>query len=260
MRSAFFAGRVMHQRFRPARHRLDYRVFWLLADLSELPELGRRFRFFSVDAFNLLAFHTADYGDRSGSDLRTYVEKHLADAGLASDAWRIELLTMPRILGHVFNPISLFFCRDETDRLRAILYEVSNTFGERHAYLIPVEDDAAMPIRQTCDKAFYVSPFIDMAMRYAFTVHPPEARVGVAIDVADKEGPLLKAVLHGTRLPITDRSILRLCATHPLLTLKIVAAIHWEALFIWLKRIGLRSRPAPPSHPVTIVRSGRDPS
>ena len=140
-----------------------------------------------------------------------------------------------------------------TDRLRAVLYEVSNTFGERHSYLIPIETGASVPFRQSCEKAFHVSPFIDMSMRYTFTVTPPAERTGLVIDVGDNEGPLLKASLAGARVDISDPALLRLFVTHPLLTLKVVAGIHWEALFIWLKRIGLRHKPPPPAHAITVV-------
>ena len=256
MRSALYVGKVHHVRFRPRPHRLGYRVFWLYAELDELEDLAKRFRFFSVNRFNLLAFYPQDHGDRHSPDLRGYVEGQLGAAGLAAGKWRIGLLTMPRILGHVFNPISVFFCHDEADRLRAVLYEVSNTFGERHSYLIPVEEGACAPFRQHCEKAFYVSPFIDMAMRYAFTVTPPAGRTSLLIEVGDDGGPLLKASLAGERVELSDRALLASFIGHPLLTLKVVAGIHWEALFIWLKRIGLRRRPPPPVHGVTVV-SGR---
>lgn len=256
MKSALYIGRVLHQRFRPRRHRLQYRVFWLLADLAELDELHRKHRFFSVNRFNLLSFHAADHGDRSGGDLKSYVENQLGKAGLSATAWQITLLAMPRILGHVFNPIAVYFCHDDTRRLRAILYEVSNTFGERHSYLIPVDGEATLPIRQSCDKGFYVSPFLDMALRYAFAVRPPEEKVALGIEVSDSAGLMLTASLSGARKELSDRALLGAFFSHPLLTLKVVVAIHWEALFIWLKRVGLRRRPRPPVEPVTIVRHG----
>jgi uncharacterized protein len=255
MHSAIYVGKVIHQRFRPKRHRLEYRAFWLLADLAELADLDRRHRFFSLNRFNLFSLHVADHGDGQGGDLAAYVARELGKAGFDARGWRMALLTMPRVLGHGFNPLSVYFCRDETARLRAILYEVSNTFGERHSYLIPVEGDAALPIRQACDKQFYVSPFLDMAMHYAFAVQPPEARVAVGIEVSDAQGPMLVASLSGTREPLSDRALVGAFLAHPFLTLKVVLSIHWEALFIWLKRIGLRRRPPPPVEPVTVVQT-----
>lgn len=258
MDSALYVGRVIHQRFRPRAHRLGYRVYWLHVDLDGLDTLAARLRLFSLDRFNLVSLIRRDHGMRTGGDLKAHVVDALAAAGLTADHWRISLVTMPRILGYAFNPLSVYFCHDATERLRAILYEVSNTFGERHSYLIPVEDDTATPIRQSCEKGFYVSPFLDSDLSYRFTVTPPGETVSVAIDVMRGGERMLHAVLAGRRRPLTDTALASVFLSHPLVTLKVITAIHWEALFLWLKRIGLRNRTAPPPHPVTIVRPGGD--
>lgn len=155
--SALYIGRVMHQRLRPKRHRLSYRVYNLLIDIDELPQLHARLRCFSVDRFNLFSFHAADHGDGSGRDLRAQVEARLREAGLPTGG-AIRLLAMPRLLGHVFNPLSVWFCHAPGGALQALLYEVNNTFGQRHSYLIPVADDGAPIVEQHCDKQMYVSP------------------------------------------------------------------------------------------------------
>jgi DUF1365 family protein len=162
---------------------------------------------------------------------------------------------MPRIFGYGFNPLSVYFCYQRDGSLAAMLYEVHNTFRERHAYLIPVDRAAGMVIDQRCRKRFYVSPFMDMDMNYRFRVALPEERIAVAIRAADQDGLLLAAALSGDRVAMTDATLLRLLATHPLLTLKVIGAIHWHALRMVLKGFRLRPRPRPPAAPVTVVNA-----
>ena len=134
--SAIYAGLVTHLRLRPRRHALRYRLFQLLIDLDDLPKLDRHLRLFSRGRFNLISFHDKDHGDGRG-DLRAYVEGVLKDAAIPFDGGAIRILCLPRVLGYVFNPISLYFCHARSGALRAILYEVNNTFGQRHSYLFP---------------------------------------------------------------------------------------------------------------------------
>jgi len=266
MNSAIYVGSVMHQRLRPARHRLDYRIFSLLLDIDELPMLARRLRFFSHNRFNLFSFHDGDHGagkvkgnvDGPGT-LRDHVEGQLLAAGLQRGG-AIRLLSMPRILGHAFNPLSVYFCHRPDGALQALLYEVNNTFGERHSYLIevdPAQGDTAT-IRQQCDKGFHVSPFMALDMRYRFHIDAPRddsasLRIGVTAD--DAQGALLHAQFDAQRRELDDRALLRMFASHPLLALKVVAAIHWEALRLWIKGVSLHAHPAPPSRPVTIIKA-----
>ncbi|WP_447776669.1 DUF1365 domain-containing protein [Variovorax boronicumulans] len=257
--SALYIGRVMHQRLRPKRHRLSYRVYNLLVDIDELPQLHARLRCFSVDRFNLFSFHAADHGDGSGRDLRAQVEARLREAGLPTGG-TIRLLAMPRLLGHVFNPLSVWFCHAPGGALQALLYEVNNTFGQRHSYLIPVADDDGAPlIEQHCDKQMYVSPFNGMDLHYRFRIAPPGEAVSVGISVHDAAGAVLNARLDGQRAPLSDLALLRVFVTHPLLTLKVVAAIHWQALRLWIKRVPLHPRPAAPERDLTIVSSNKTP-
>ncbi len=249
MSSAIYAGTVIHQRLKPARHRLRYKLFWMLFDLDDMP----RARLFSHNRFNLVSFHDRDHLDSGMGSPRAQVEAAMAQAGLHPDGGPIRLLCMPRILGHVFNPISVFFCHRRDETLAAILYEVRNTFGERHAYLIPVAGDGRKTIRQHCEKAFYVSPFMRMAITYEFRVVPPGATTAVVVNGDDAEGRVIAASFAGRRQAITDRALAGLLARHGLLSLKVVGAIHWEALKLWLKGMRLQPRPAPPDHPVTIV-------
>lgn len=248
--SALYPGRVTHGRSRPRPHRLAYDIFMLLADLDEAPNFSRAFRLLSHGRFNLISFRERDHGDGSDRPLKAQVEAHLAAAGLPFGG-PVRLLCMPAILGGAFNPLSVYFCHGPDGGLTAILYEVNNTFGERHAYLIPVTDERA--IRQTCDKVFYVSPFMDMGLTYAFRINPPGEAVGVTIQVSDADGPLLNAGFTGRRVELSDAALLRAWTTHPWMTLGVLAAIHWEALKIWLKGEKVRERPAPPAVAVTVA-------
>ncbi|WP_454885047.1 DUF1365 domain-containing protein [Sphingomonas oryzagri] len=255
--SALYAGRILHRRIRPRAHRLRYRIVSLLLDLDEIDALTGRLRFFSRNRFNLFSFHDRDYAAGSTMPLRAQIEQHLDSASIDLTGGPIRLLTMPRILGFAFNPLSVYFCFEAAGALRAILYEVNNTFGERHSYLLPVEQ-ADGAIRQDCAKHFHVSPFMSMDMRYAFRVTPPGEQLAIAITGSDRDGPLITAVHSARRLPLTDGALLRAFATHPLLTLTVVGGILWEALRLWTKGVPVHGRPAPPSRSVTIVKAPRE--
>jgi hypothetical protein len=251
--SALYLGSVVHVRFKPQRHRLRYRLFWMLVDLDELPSLSRRLRLFSRDRFNLFSFRERDHLAGTAAPLRTQVERELAAAGIDLEGGPIRLLCMPRVLGTVFNPISVFLCHRRDGTLAALFYEVNNTFGQRHSYLIPVADPSARVIRQSCDKQFYVSPFMRMAMTYDFRVVPPAGTTTVIVNGRDADGPLISAAFTGRRASLTDRALLGVLLRFGLLAFQVLGAIHWEALKLWLKGLRLQPRPAPPAHPVTSV-------
>ena len=242
--SALYAGAVAHQRFRPKRHRLRYRVFQALLDLDELDALAARLRLFSRNRFNLFAFHDRDHGDGSGRPLREQIEAHVRAAGIAWDGGAIRLLTMPRMLGHVFNPISIYFCHRRDGSIAALVHEVTNTFNERRSYVLAAEAEGGV-IRQGCGKSLYVSPFLDMELSYAFAVRPPGETVDVGIEAIDGEGTILTAHFGGARRELSDRALVREFVRHPLMTLKVVAGIHWEALLLLLKGIGVRRHEKP---------------
>ena len=254
--SAIYVGKVMHQRLRPRRHKLSYRMFSLLLDIDEIDGLAGRLRLFSRNRFNLFSFHDADHGDRACVSLRAHVERHLAAAGLQSGG-AIRLFSMPRILGYVFNPISIYFCHRRDGQLQAILYEVNNTFGQRHSYLIPANAEEGNIVEQRCEKRFFVSPFMGLDMDYGFRVGLPAKDMSVRITGSDGEGAMIVAAFTGEREELSDKALLRIFLSHPLLTLKVVAGIHWEAARLWLKGIQLHERPAAPGSPVTYVSSGQ---
>jgi DUF1365 family protein len=253
-RSTLYTGSVMHRRLRPHAHRLRYRVFWMLLDLDEIDTLAKNLRFFSHNRFNAASFHDHDHGDGSDTPLREQVLGHLRNANIDLDGGSINLLCMPRIFGYGFNPISIYFCHRRDHSLAAILYEVHNTFGQRHSYLIPAETSADGVIEQHCDKNFYVSPFIDMDMRYAFRIGIPDERVTLTIHGSDKNGLMIVAALAGDRRELANLSLLRALIAFPFLTLKVIAAIHWHALRMLVKGYRLRARPPAPAQPVTTIR------
>ncbi len=252
-KSALYVGLVTHRRLRPKAHNLNYRVFSFFLDIDELPRLVRTLRFFSIDGFNLFGFRPKDHLSGARDDLRGEIENILRDAGMKPDGGAIRLLAMPRILGHGFNPLSIFFCYHADGVLRAILYEVNNTFGQRHCYLFPVSRTESGVMRHACPKKFYVSPFMAMDMTYAFRIQAPDENFSLSISVADADGAMLTAAQSLRRRSLNDKELLRVFLTHPLLTLKVVAGIHIEALLIWLKGVGLHVRPPPPVKSVTVV-------
>lgn len=235
LHSAIYSGSVVHERLRPKHHRLRYGVFSLLLDLDELPELDRRSRLFAYNRFAPLAFHDRDHGPATGEALRPWVDERLREAGIKPDGGPIRLLCYPRVFGYVFNPLSVYFCYGREGTLRTILYEVCNTYSERHTYVIPVPGDGRAVVRQSCAKSLYVSPFIAMETDYHFRILPPGDAVSIVIRQEDEDGLLLAACFKGRRQPMSERSMAHSLFRYPLLTVKIIAAIHWEALRMWLK-------------------------
>ena len=245
LNSAIFRGPVIHERLRPKRHRLRYDVFTLLIDLDELPDLDRMAPLFGYNRRALLSFYDRDHGPATGAALRPWVEDRLREAGLEPDGGAIRLLCYPRILGYVFNPLSVYFCYTRDGALHAILYEVCNTYDERHVYVIRAASDGRAVIRQRCDKKLYVSPFMEMATTYHFRVVPPTDRLNIAIRQEDADGLLFAAAFRGSRTSLTHRALAGCLVTFPFLTMKVIGAIHWEALLLWAK--GLRVFPHTPA-------------
>lgn len=235
--AVLYRGEVTHARLRPKAHRFRYRVFWMLVDIDRMAEAAAATRLFSLDRFNLLSLRVRDHGDGSATSLRGQIESLLDGVGVALKGGAIRLLTMPRVLGYAFNPISLYYCHAADGRLAAMVYEVTSTFGERRAYVLPVDPDGDGPFRHGCAKTLHVSPFMTMDMTYAFRGVAPDARLALTIDGHDAEGLLIATALAGERRPLTDREIVRAVTALPFSTLKVTLGIHWEALRLWLKGV-----------------------
>lgn len=250
MRSnVLYSCQVMHRRPGPPRYRFAYRSFYLLLDIDAIDTACAKTVLFSHNKFNLLAFHDADHGPHDGSNLRTWVEKVLTDRGIALSGGHILLLTMPRVLGYVFNPISIFYCEHDDGGLRAIVVEVHNTFGEHHFYVLH-NDGATLTWGANFGKTkkFHVSPFFRRQGAYQFRFTEPGDRLGLGIKLFDAESGTttlrIATALTGSCLQIRSRNVLKLCAHMPLMPLKVVVAIHWQALKLWLRGARYHSKPA----------------
>ena len=256
MKGALYDGTVTHQRLRPRRHRLRYRLFQLLLDLDELPQMERRLRLFGYNRPAIFSLHDRDHLAGEARPLRPQVESILRAAGMDICGGPIRLLCMPRVLGYVFNRLSIFYCHQPSGELAAVVLEVNNTFDERHCYVLEAAANAGEVVRRDGGKTFFVSPFLGLDMTYDFRISAPAERVATAIVGRDPAGaPLIVATFLGRRRPLRDREFAAAFIRHPLLTLKVVAAIHWEAARLAAKGFGLRRKPAPPPQPVTILRA-----
>jgi hypothetical protein len=249
---AFYRVRVMHRRHVAPRYRFVYRLFYLLVDVDRVGALDARLRLFSHNRFNLVSLHDRDHGDGRPGGLRAWVERVLAIRDIRLDGGRILLLALPRVLGFAFNPISLYYCEHRDGRLRAVIAEVRNTFGERHCYLLAGAGGAMRwEDAHDTDKRFHVSPFFELTGRYRFRLGPPAATVRVHIREFRDDAPLLDASLAGERHALTDAGLLRQVARMPWVTLKVVLAIHFEALKLWLRGAKVVTKPEPPAAEVS---------
>ena len=253
LRSGLYAARVVHRRLAPKGHLFVYRVFSLLLDLDELEVAGKRTRLFSINRFNLFSFFERDHGDGSDVPLKRQVETLLADAGIPLDGGSISLLCYPRILGYVFNPLTVYFCHGSDGALKALVYEVTNTFRERHSYLFRIDEGAQAPFRHSCAKALYVSPFIAMEAQYHFAIVPPEERLAVVIRETDPDGPVLNASFTAKRARLSDAILAGYGVSYLFMTVKVMAGIHWEAFRLWRKGVGIHAHTPPPARAATIV-------
>lgn len=244
MRSAIYAGTVVHARRRPKKHVLNYSVFSLYLDLDELDDLSARLRLFGRNRRALFSFRDGDHGALDGTPLKQWACDQVAAAGIDTTGMKVGILCYPRILGYVFNPLTVYFCARPDGEIAAILYEVCNTFHERHTYVIPAAGGEGR-VRHSVEKALYVSPFVPMDCTYHFDIEPPGDAVAVRINESDRDGPLLFAGFTGRRQPLTDGALLTTFLRYPLMTVKIMAGIHVEALRLWLKGLQVfRHQPA----------------
>lgn len=249
-------GRVGHTRLRPVRNRFSYGVFFLRLPLRSLSGWSGAAPLLSRNRFNLLSFHDSDHGD-GRQPLTEWIDGLLANEGIADADGEIWLQTFPRVLGYVFNPVSFWFCHRKDGSLRAVLCAVSNTFGERHDYLLDTGAPIAYGTELRARKVFHVSPFcaIEGDYRFRFTREPRAANTNgqehehtlARIDHHDATGPLLLTGIAGVSTDVNTRTVLRAFLFYPLMTFGVVAKIHWQALRLWLKRVPFFSKPTPPS-------------
>ena len=241
------AATVVHRRLRPRAHGFRYRLAYLCLDLDRLDHAAGRW--LKLDRPGLLAFRRADHGARDGGDLAAWMRQLLADHGLgeACDG-AITLMTLPRLLGYVFNPVSFWFCRDRAGRLRAVLCEVNNTFGESHCYLVGHADGRPLAPEEWFDgrKAFHVSPFLPVEGGYRFRFRLEDGLTHVDVNYHDDKGLMLATSVGGRRESLTDRALLWRFLANPTMTLAVTARIHWQALKLWRKQAKFYRKPVPP--------------
>ena len=248
--SKIYTGKVIHKRFKPKEHYFKYNVFSLLIDLNELEEINKYIKFFSYNKFNIISFYDKDHGDRDGSSIKLWVKKNLRSIGIMTEDISIKLLCYPRIFGYVFNPLSTYFIYNKHSELISIFYEVKNTFGEQHTYIFKAQDEKT--VQNKCKKKFYVSPFIEMDCEYHFKTLNPREQLSVVINQNDKDGKLLFASQDGISKDFNNKNLILSYLTHPLMTFKIIGAIHYEAFKLWAKRIKLIAKKIKLKNNITI--------
>lgn len=240
------AGQTFHSRKGAVANAFRYGVDYVLLD----PETAQGPTLFSRNRANLTSVHDSDHGGapKMGQGV-AWVRAVLAEAGLPGTL--IQLLAQPRVLGHVFNPVSFWLCH-EADGLRVVIAEVTNTYGDRHCYLCHREDHGAITPQDhlTAQKLLHVSPFQPVAGGYVFRFDIRPDRIGIWIDFTAGNGGLI-ATLTGRRMPLTNTGILMACLRRPFGSRRVLALIHWQALKLWWKGAGFRSRPQPPTEEVT---------
>lgn len=246
-------GQVVHERLRPVSHRFAHPLFWVQLDLARLDELPTASGgWFGVDRFRPLSLRRRDHGPRDGTDLLPWIRGVLRDAGLPDDG-AVHLQCFPRVFGFVFNPVSFWHCHDAAGRLRAVLAEVNNTFGEHHGYLVTAPDggplEGATPV---CRKVLHVSPFCRVEGGYRFRFRHTADHRFVGVDLFDASGPLIRTAIGGTAHPFTAATLRRALSRQPALTVGVVARILWHALRLWLKRVPVHTKPSPPSVALTV--------
>ena len=234
--SCIYSGFVTHRRFKPKRHFFTYKTFSLLIDLREIENLGKKIKFFSYNKFNILSFYDTDHGRRDGSSLVDWVKNTLVAAKIDIGSGSIKLLCYPRFFGYVFNPLSIFYCYDDNSKLKAVLYEVKNTFNEQHTYVFPSSPNSNL-ILHKCDKKFYVSPFMEMKTFYNFRLLKPKEVLKIFIKQADAGGVLLTACQVGKKIEMSSKNLFFQFLTHPLMSFKVILAIHFEAFRLWIKGV-----------------------
>ena len=239
MNSCIYNGIVTHHRFKPVKHSLKYKTFSIFVDLHELANLHKYITIFSINKFNLFSFYNKDHGPRDGSSLKEWVLENLKKFNINENISNIKLLCYPRVFGYVFNPLSIFYCYD-SEKLRAIFYEVKNTYNEQHTYIFKVIDHEK--IEQKCKKKFYVSPFMNMNTYYNFRLFNPNEKLSVFIKQTDDQGAILTATQVGDKKEFSFKQLLINFFKYPLMTIKIITSIHFEAFLLWKKGAIYRKR------------------
>jgi DUF1365 family protein len=249
--NTIFTGVVYHARHTPFFHEFKYNVYSMWIDLDELDNSAPAPRFFSFNKWNLLSLNLKNHGPRDGSKIRPWIEAAAVEKNIDIEGGKIYMLCFPRVLGYVFSPLTVYFCYNKNNELTALLHQVKNTFGGQHGYLLPVEK--ADTIKQSVDKIFHVSPFIQMDSTYNFKIKEPSDKgFTVAIHQTIPDGKMLTATWTGTKShAFNSRNLMKIFWSFPLQSLKVIITIHWQALRLWLKGAKFRTSPPLPEKDIT---------
>ena len=251
MNSCIYFGGTTHQRLRPFRHGFRYRLFMLFIDLDELEQLQAQTKILSYNGFNIFGIYDRDHARRDGSSMKSWVLEHAARRGVDLTGGKVFMLAFPRLFGYVFNPLTMYFCRNAAGQLAAVLYEVKNTFGDQHGYFMPVTTEGEVVSQHAHLKEFHVSPFLDIAGKYDFTLKDPGEKLALLIRHADDAGDLLLATWNGRRAELNFWNLMRALVLFPFQAFYVVFAIHWQALILWIKGAKYHPHPAPPTDEVS---------
>jgi uncharacterized protein len=243
MNSCLYECTVMHRRITPKPHAFTNRIFMFLLDLDELDEIAARVPLFSVNSPNLYALRDEDYFRFHSRGIRANVTTFLQSRGIDEAPASIALLTLPRLLGYTFNPVSIFFCHRADGSPLAAVIQVGNTFGELKPYLVPPSPHG---FHARLAKNYYVSPFSNLDPEFDFLFDPPAGRLQVVIDEFEKGQKILASSLVGSAVPLTTSNLAALTLRFPLVTLKVITLIHWQALRLWLKGVPHRRKEPDP--------------
>jgi len=270
--SCLYECTVFHRRLAPKEHKFLYRVFYLLIDLDELENIDRSLFLLKVNRPGLYSFRESDHISHAAdaASARENIICYLAAQEITTRVGKIQLLTLPRIAGYIFNPVSIYYCFDTAGAPLTSVVEVGNTFGEWKPYLVPLQADGTFLSRVV--KHFYVSPFSDLDLEFEFRFQLPGQHLQVLIDDYRGEERELISILTGVRFPLTDRNLLLFSLKYPFLTLQVIFGIHWQALLLWMKGLTARRKEALPelqrgvhrphkslaNHPSSCAHSGLD--
>ncbi len=259
LRSGLYLGTVRHRRSAPRENAFRYGVYQLLLDLDELPDIDRAIGFFGYNRARPVSFHDRDHMGDTGEPVRDKLARWLRGQGRELGDSRVMLLTNPRVLGYVFNPVSYFFCLDAAGGLRFTVAEVFNTFGEAYCYLLDgVEAVGGRAVRSKVDKQFHVSPFMPIeGVRYEWIVTPPGERLTIHIDEFEAGEKYFDVTLNLTRQPLTGATLGRAMLRYPHLTARTIFLIHWQAAKLWAKRVPFFRKPEPPDNGLGGWQPGR---
>lgn len=240
-KSGFYSGTVIHRRVSPIKHYLKYRVLSVFLDIDDLENSRSNLRFFSINKFNLFSFFHEDHCS-CDKNLSEFLRQQIRERYPAEDIYKIFTLCFPRVLGYVFNPLSVYFCYNHNKELRVIVYEVSNTFGEKHNYFFEIKNQSQEYYLHSCHKEFYVSPFLEMDLDYKFKTTLPSNHYKISIRAFHNSELRLVACQEMKRIPFTDKELLREFFLIPFMSFKVIIGIHLEALILWLKGLTIFPR------------------